>query len=813
MNKIKAITIAFALLLFNMQTTLFATALHEACRKGKIKKVKKLIKKSRKDINTKDSDLGNTPLITTVQENHSDIVAYLLTLDDIDTNLKNHEGNTALHLAVQNNNQKIVVQLLAIENNIDLTIANNSGDTAFEIACEYEHHEIAKIIDKEMEEEQIKEIFDKACERKKLPTIMCLFDHCKYKMKKEHIEIVCKHGDREALVYLAEKAPIFEIDLKQMLLDACKNGWIEIVQQFIETLEFDVELQDKELNTLLHIACDNSKPHIVECLLKNNANPKTLDKNGKTPLDKAMQLGNEDVIRKLLEKRKDLLHTYNKKGHFPVHSACDYAKSHTDTRILKLLVLNFKASINTLSKTVYQSHNNRINILEQTRFTPLEIAEKKYGKSSWCNYITGYLTNKRKEQIKTLFEACKEGDFEKVRNYIEELEYYTILTELKDSSENTLLHVACQNGHLEIVQYLVQNGAEVNARNNQKDTPLALACPGRHTDIVKFLMQNGANIDTVNQEGDSPLAIACKHGSLSIVEHLVKNEAKLDTLNLTRGNSPLAIACKEGHKNTVICLVKNDANRDSKNHDRNSPLALACLGKHIDIIKILLKEKAKPNTKNNDGNSPLALACQKGYKEIVEILLQEGANPDTINKEGNSPLAIACEKGDKEIVEILLQKNINPNTVNKAGDTPLIIATLQDDKDIVQLLLDKKANPEIYNKFGHSAQGLACANNLSDIADTILQHRSDLVNTNDDYGFNSLHYASWRGVLPLATLLVKKHKADIHAQSKNKKTAIILAKEEDHTEVFEFLKKQTIENPKSITKLEDIKLAPKKIII
>ena len=53
---------------------------------------------------------------------------------------------------------------------------------------------------------------------------------------------------------------------------------------------------------------------------------------------------------------------------------------------------------------------------------------------------------------------------------------------------------ASENGHLEIVKYLVERGADLNAKANSKSTALIYAYKEDHLEIVKYLVEHGANV-------------------------------------------------------------------------------------------------------------------------------------------------------------------------------------------------------------------------------------------------------------------------------------------------------------------------------
>ena len=106
------------------------------------------------------------------------------------------------------------------------------------------------------------------------------------------------------------------------------------------------------------------------------------------------------------------------------------------------------------------------------------------------------------------------------------------------------LKAASLRGHLEIVKYLVENGADIHA---EKDVALRSASFKGHLDIVKFLVENGADIHARNYDA---LRKASQLGHLDIVKYLVENGADIHA----RNDLALKTASQRGHLEVVNYL-------------------------------------------------------------------------------------------------------------------------------------------------------------------------------------------------------------------------------------------------------------------
>ena len=111
--------------------------------------------------------------------------------------------------------------------------------------------------------------------------------------------------------------------------------------------------------------------------------------------------------------------------------------------------------------------------------------------------------------------------------------------------ENTQLHEAVEDGELELVRFLIDAGADVNALDKWLDTPLIIAAEEGDLEIVQILVDAGADVNVQDRWLDTPLHIATEEGDLEIVQILVDAGADVNVQDRW-GDTPLQIAMEEG---------------------------------------------------------------------------------------------------------------------------------------------------------------------------------------------------------------------------------------------------------------------------
>ena len=121
----------------------------------------------------------------------------------------------------------------------------------------------------------------------------------------------------------------------------------------------------------------------------------------------------------------------------------------------------------------------------------------------------------------------------------------------------TALHLATINGHLDVVQFLIEHGSDVNAADKLGFTPLLLAAIYGHAKIAECLLQNEANVNAASSFGDmTALNIAAFGGNEDVVMILLNHDADL--------KDSLHAAVEGGHLHIVSMLTEHGADVNGK---------------------------------------------------------------------------------------------------------------------------------------------------------------------------------------------------------------------------------------------------------
>ena len=95
---------------------------------------------------------------------------------------------------------------------------------------------------------------------------------------------------------------------------------------------------------------------------------------------------------------------------------------------------------------------------------------------------------------------------------------------------NTSLHLAAifEKKEACLVKHYIKSGIDINIKNSQGNTPLHLAIQNGGVEVMKYLVENGADINAINFHSVSPLQLALSNGTFNTIKYLVENGAEVN---------------------------------------------------------------------------------------------------------------------------------------------------------------------------------------------------------------------------------------------------------------------------------------------
>lgn len=153
-------------------------------------------------------------------------------------------------------------------------------------------------------------------------------------------------------------------------------------------------------------------------------------------------------------------------------------------------------------------------------------------------------------------------------------------------------------------------------------------------EIVEVLLEAGADIHTRTANGSTALSMACRRCQEWVVRILLHHAADVNAANDT-GITPLHEAAAVCHVPTVEILLQHGAQVDCRNRNGGTPLFLAARSVDgVDVMRVLLQQQADPNAVSLSGHTPLHMAAYFNNADAVSVLVEWGADLSIPDRRG-----------------------------------------------------------------------------------------------------------------------------------------------------------------------------------
>ncbi|KAJ5726789.1 hypothetical protein N7493_005816 [Penicillium malachiteum] len=544
-------------------------------------------------------------------------------------------------------------------------------------------------------------------------------------------------------------------------LVAWKDG-VEYAQYLLDQ-GVDVRIVDEDEQTALHAAALSGNLPLAKILLEKDIG--LLDMEDfwfQTPIILAATNEHFDVVQFFLEKGadtskrdvdyKDVLHLALTKGHLETVKAI-------------------------VERQVGSEQKSYLEVTGPDDQTPIMTAAW-HGNFEIFQYLVSKGVDMTKVDAKErtlLHLAAEGGDLGIVKFIFENADQskQSSLMETENIDGDTALLSAADYGHLEIVQYLLNKGAEIKKTSHQDWNALCLAAKNGRIGVVKFLVDHTALgreciSEGTGHDGSTPLMLAVDNGKLDVTSYFIEKGADTTKTDLL-GNTLLHLAARISNTDMLEVLFENiprgeqQTRLERPNNTGETPLEVATSYRNMHATTFFLAQGAQINTQGKIGEKMFQNAATCGHLELVQRLVDKRSDLlDYINEAEETGLSFAST-GKIEVVEYLCTKGANVNFQQLQGDTALFRAIQIDSTPIVDYLMTQPIDFRLANSRGENILHYACEFGFPEIVAKVLDHSWSL-DRHEDWkatviarnieGKTPLHCAITRTNVDISTILL-----------------------------------------------------------
>ncbi len=333
----------------------------------------------------------------------------------------------------------------------------------------------------------------------------------------------------------------------------------------------------------------------------------------------------------------------------------------------------------------------------------------------------------------------------------------------KVSVHDDVLIPLAEDGNIERIQFFLDKGADINAKDKDGNTALHSAAHYGRIDTIKFLLDKGANVSARNNDNDTPIIRICyglskvkESNLLECLDILLKAGADINA----QGNSGFTV---------LINMMQLKVYKED--FDEYAVPSLKAM-------QFLIDNGADINLKNAKAYNIFFFSLEyAGYvykgrilpNEVIEFFFKNGLDKNAVDNEGHTALHLALKEHKQETIQLLLDNGFDINSLNYHNQSPLMTATGLK-TDMINFLVKKGAKVNLQDKNGVSALMSAAYYFNTERVEALLKNGAD-IHVKDNDGNKALSYTRYSDFVNVPIFV--KYKANINEKNAEGRTLLM----------------------------------------
>ncbi|UJR34238.1 hypothetical protein I4U23_021643 [Adineta vaga] len=300
-----------------------------------------------------------------------------------------------------------------------------------------------------------------------------------------------------------------------------------------------------------------------------------------------------------------------------------------------------------------------------------------------------------------LFSASEQGDLKTLRVNLDSISSSEIPS-IRDNQGATLAHYAARYGHINILEYLIENKhldlSQLRTEHGATCAHDAAVCDQVQTLHYIFEYQKLNKRQNFSEKihwtsrdghGNNLLHLAAAYGSIRTLNYLIDHEAADAHVRSYNSFQSIHYAASSGHENCVKLLATAPDTVNEQTTALLTPMHLACQHGSLETVKILASHGGNYKLTNENGLNSLHIACQYAHLSIVQWMVEKlNATTDAVDYRNNTPLHYAAASGSEPILIYLLEREARI-TKSSDGNTPLHVAAENGHQGACDILIER----------------------------------------------------------------------------------------------------------------------------